>query len=159
MAIEFVVEDGTGLTNSTSYVETAEFRQYWENRGVDYSGKTNDEIRVKLNDAATYIDNTHRYKGAISDDDQALRFPRDYIFDRDGVDLSDSVPKQVKNAAIEIAHFVFEGGDLDEAITLVKSQKFGPLGVTYADNRKENSIVRAERQLSYLVDSQLRVLR
>ena len=37
MAVEFVVEDGTGLDDATSYMSEVEFRQYWENRGIDYS--------------------------------------------------------------------------------------------------------------------------
>jgi len=30
MAIEFIVENGTGLTNATSYVSVAEYKQYYK---------------------------------------------------------------------------------------------------------------------------------
>jgi hypothetical protein len=33
MAINFVVEDGTGLTTATAYLSLEELKQYWDNVG------------------------------------------------------------------------------------------------------------------------------
>ena len=47
MAIEYVVEDGTGLSTATSYISTADFDQYWENVGYTNTLST-DEKQVSL---------------------------------------------------------------------------------------------------------------
>ena len=47
MAVEFVLEDGTGKTDSTSYAAVADFRQYFENFGTTFT-ETDDEIKTWL---------------------------------------------------------------------------------------------------------------
>ena len=106
MAIEFVVEDGTGLSTSTSYVSLAEFRQYWENKGVDYSsagGTTDASIQAWLNEATQYADVTVCWGGILSDEDQALAIPRTSWVDIYGRDVDDSVPDYLKNGICELA--------------------------------------------------------
>ena len=58
MALEFVVEDGTGLEDATSYADIAEADQYFENvADTDWTG-TDDVKKAALNEGARYIDAT-----------------------------------------------------------------------------------------------------
>jgi hypothetical protein len=105
MAIEFVVEDGTGLSTATSYAEIADFRQYWENRGVNYSAPdtTDDMIKVWLNLATQWADQNIRYSGLIFSDTQALLVPRvDWCDSRDRL-LDGTVPVDLKYGIFEVA--------------------------------------------------------
>ena len=155
MAIEFVVEDGTGLTNSTSYVSVAEFLQYWENRGVDYStagGYTEANIQVWLNDATAYTDLTQCWVGAISDEDQALAVPRTGWSDCYGRDVDDSVPGYLKNGVCEIAG-KRQGVDPEQvAEGNIASQSYGPVSISYkgASSGTSISYPTAERWFSKL---------
>ena len=52
----FIVEDGTALENANSYVTVQEFRDYWGDRGTDYTAKADEEIESSLVLATQYID-------------------------------------------------------------------------------------------------------
>ena len=79
MAIQFVVSDGTGLSTATSYVSTADFIQYWENRGVDHSAVALTTIQAWLNRATQYIDDSYNFKGTRFVENQALQWPRGMV--------------------------------------------------------------------------------
>lgn len=157
MAVEFVVEDGTGKTDATSYISEADFLQYWENRGKDYSGESG--LEAELNIATQYIDNLHVYEGQKKTSSQALQFPRDSIIDRNYIDQSGVVPDAVKYAVCEAAAYELEGGTLEEATQLIESKSMGPVSVTYGRRGQlPPKIGRAEKYLGDLV-AQLRVSR
>jgi hypothetical protein len=137
MAIEFVVEDGTGKADATSYASTAEFQQYWENRGIDMSSETTANMQAWLNVATNYIDINYRFFGArTTPDTQALQWPRENVLDRDGNEIDDDVlPTDIKYATIELAKVVKDKG---VAVSLysddsdrIQSQRLGPASVTY----------------------------
>ena len=131
MAIIFVVEDGTGLTNSTSYVSVAEFVQYWENKGTDYSATAEATAQAWLNEATDYADNTYCWGGSLGDEDQALAVPRDGWNDVYGRDLDDSVPTFLKNGVAELAG-IRQGADPESSVSVgVSSESYGPVSVSY----------------------------
>ena len=78
MAIEFIIEDGTGKSDSTSYIDVTDFRQYWENRGITFA-QTDDEIKTWLNRSTQYIDDNYTFKGVRTVDGQALQWPRVFV--------------------------------------------------------------------------------
>ena len=49
MTIQFVVEDGTGKLDATSYITVAELKQYADNVGYNYSVFSDEQIQQKLN--------------------------------------------------------------------------------------------------------------
>ena len=134
MAVEFVVEDGTAKTDATSYVTLAEFRQYWENKGVDYSlagGTADASIQAWLNESTQYADITICWGGAISDEDQALAIPRTSWVDVYGRDINDSVPDYLKYGISELAA-KRQGADPETSSTVgVASKSYGPVSVSY----------------------------
>lgn len=130
MAVEFIVEDGTGLSTATSYVSVEDFKQYWVNRGVDYSAETDSAIHVKLNLATQYIDGLYNYQGYKWTDGQALEFPRDYIVDRNNIEWSGEIPGNLVKATCEAAGYAFSKSlfvDFDN----VSSKSIGSVRVTY----------------------------
>jgi hypothetical protein len=157
MSIQFVVEDGTYKADATSYVSVAEFLQYWENRGKDYSGESG--LEAQLNVATQYIDNLHVYEGQKQTSTQALQFPRDEVIDRNYIDQSGIVPDAIKYAVCEAAAYELDGGTLEEATQLIESKSMGPVSVRYGSRGQlPPKIGRAEKYLGDLV-AQLRVSR
>ena len=130
MAIEFIVETGAGLTNATSYVSIAEYKQYYENRGIDYTATADATIQAKLNIATEYIDNNYNFIGNISNDDQALSFPRVGLSKNGYAIDSDVIPQDLKDAVCYIADKV-KNGHIEQVDDGVKSESFGPVSKTY----------------------------
>lgn len=143
MSLQFIVEDGTGLSTSTSYVSLADFRQYWENKGVDYSvvgGTLDATIQVWLNEATAYTDLTNTWAGYISDEDQALDVPRSSWTDVYGRDVSDSVPTYLVNGVCELAG-KRKGVDPETSSSVgVASKSYGPISVSYTGSQNDKSI-------------------
>ena len=106
MAIEFVVEDGTGLPTATSYLAEADADQYFENRAnAAWAAATASAKQVALNKATAYIDIrfSARYKGARFAEDQGLLWPRINVIDNDGFLIGEVVPPAVEDTTAEYA--------------------------------------------------------
>jgi len=131
MAVTLVLEDGTGLTNSTSYVSIAEFKAYWTQNGVDYTSETDDTIALWVNSGSTFADSYFCYGGIIANMDQALEVPRTGWYDSRGNSIDNSVPTQLKNAVCEFAGIRQATRDTTET-TGIKSKSAGPISVTYS---------------------------
>lgn len=131
MAVQYIVEDGSNKTNATSYITLEDFRQYWENRGVDYSGDDDSDLQVALNIATEYIDNLHIWEGYKQSKSQALQFPRDYCIDRNNIDQSGVVPQSIKNALCIAAKYKLDGNELVGVSGNIRSRSMGPVSVTF----------------------------
>ena len=98
-----IVEDGTGLATAQTYVSAAEADAYFSAREVDaWTGS----IAVKESAilvATEYMEATYTWIGRITRDAQALGWPREYLYDKDGRSLSNTVPTAVKRASFELA--------------------------------------------------------
>lgn len=133
----FVVENGAGLANATSYASEAETDTYFTDHGapVSWTGATTSAKETALMLATQYIDNRfqQRWKGQKSGNVQALDWPRGWVSDYDGYAVdSASVPKQVKDAAAEAALRSIDDGALDpdvqaDAGVISQRDKVGPL--------------------------------
>lgn len=101
----FLVEDGTGLSASNSYLSVADFKTYHSDRGADFSAYSELDIQNALVQATDYIDRRYPYKGYRSQGrDQALEWPRNSVVDPDGYTVdSDSVPNEVEWACSDLA--------------------------------------------------------
>lgn len=76
--MSFVLEDGTGLANSTSYASVAEWKSYWTDGGFDFSSYTDPQIQIALMRATRYIEQVYRNRfiGYRTLPTQALSWPR-----------------------------------------------------------------------------------
>lgn len=151
MAIEFVQEDGTGLSNATSYASIAQFRQYWENRGVDYSTKSDAQVKGYLNAATEYIDMNYKFKSSQKVTTQALEWPRLDVYDQNCI-LVTGAPVEVINATCFMAAQVING-QLNQVETNVRSESAGPVSVSYGGNPSKSYPAAAKMLRFYTIPS------
>jgi len=138
MAIQFNVQDDTGtVSGANAYITEAEFLQYWENHGVDYSAKTSDELQVAIIRGTEYVDQRFRYQGVKLTEGQSTEWPRDDVTDCRG-DYVDGVPQEVKDATAEYAGRYLDNGSLQDDNTdgdslagRITKEKVGPIEVGY----------------------------
>ena len=132
--MSLVIEDGSGLSTASSYVTVAEARAYALARGVTLS-EVDATVEVLLIKAMDYIEAKRiRYQGYKASDDQALQWPRCYVWiDGYSVD-SGEIPTILKNAQCQAAMEISDGIDPLPTGTGngIKSETVGPLSTTYA---------------------------
>lgn len=112
MAFAFVVEDGTGLSDATSYVSVAEADDIIT-MNIHASAswaelEVGDKERL-LSWASRYLDERTRWFGDKVVETSALRWPRSGIVDRDGIALlANAVPRQLQIATAEMARYLID---------------------------------------------------
>lgn len=103
----FVLEDGTGLTNSNAYISPTEMTTYHLDRGVEISAQYDDTKKQRAIVAATdYVDLVFgpRMLGRPLLLEQALLFPRQYLYNKNfPCTLVEGIPQKLKNAVAEYA--------------------------------------------------------
>lgn len=106
MAIEYIVEDGTSKTDSTSYVTIDFIDQYAENLGYsDWDTYSTPVKESYANQATQYIDLSFNFSGTKTESTQALEFPRQNCYEsciREYFD-DDEIPTKLKRAVAEVA--------------------------------------------------------
>lgn len=111
--MSFVVEDGTGLAISTSYVSIAEALTYHSDRGnTAWAAVLPAAQQIALIRATQAVDvrGTGRFVGEKLTAEQALQWPRENAIGIDGFEFGeDEIPIVVKNAVCEGA--LIELGD------------------------------------------------
>jgi len=114
----FVVEDGTGKSNSNSYASVEAADSYFTNRENPSAWRTatTNTKQQALRVATSYITETYgnRWRGVIDSDTQALDWPRSGVVDADtGLYYdNDEMPPKLINATAEIALRHVDGVDL-----------------------------------------------
>ena len=145
MAVEFIQEDGTGLENSTSYVDEAYYIQYLENYGYTTS-KGGDSILQLLNRSQLLIEERYWFKGEIVKNTQALDWPRNRCYTKNNVSIaSNEIPKALKDAQCSIAYQIDLADEESGEITnpngekeSYQSQSLGMMSITYNNNSSSN---------------------
>lgn len=103
----FVVEDGTGLANSTSYIDVAAADTYHEDRqGFGWDSLATAQKQALLVKATDFLrDSTlFPWRGSKKTAAQALDWPRSGVTEYNGQDVSDTVvPDRVQKATAELA--------------------------------------------------------
>lgn len=136
----FIVEDGTGLENATSYVDmdyateyaetyfTTDFYNTWINA-------TGEEKERGLNGASMYLDNTYTFRGIPQTNTQALQFPRGMVY-TEGMAAITGVPRAIKQATCLAAIRIMKGIALSPDISrggVIRERVEGAIDITYAD--------------------------
>ena len=144
----FLVEDGTGQSDATSYVSVQSAKNYLANvsrPNLDgYSSETDTQIETYLNSAALFMDNSYIFSGSKKETAQALQFPRS---------VQDEVPLNVKYAAIELSLLIKNnkiytnpGGS---TIGKVIERRVGPITTKFSE-AQNSSPDRNSRQVNLL---------
>jgi hypothetical protein len=147
MTIQFVVETGTGGTTSTSYATVAQFKQYWENRGVTYSD-ADATIEAWLNMATAFIDG-YNFEGNPLSQNQALEWPRYDVTDKLGYVIT-GIPTALINAVCYMAAEA-KKGPLDQPGEGVKSVTYGPVSKSYSRTQGDKEYKAVEKMLKYFL--------
>lgn len=115
----FVVEDGSGMSDATSYVSVADADAYFADYGVPATWPATDPAkRSLLQQATSFIDRSfgERFVGEIVRDAQRLLWPRLHAEDRAGRDIpsngAGAVPRPVVEATILVAARASKPGGL-----------------------------------------------
>jgi hypothetical protein len=142
----FVVEDGTGLTNSNSYLSVADADALLEQDPNRESWKSwsAQQREICLRFATSYLDTKYRWYGNVYNPSapQALQWPRTINYDDKGVEIpAGTIPAQLKRAAVFIALEMAKASSLAsgsedltasvEASGAIKSFQIETLAITF----------------------------
>lgn len=133
-----IVEDGSGLTNSNSYVSEAELTTYASDRGIALSTAT-DVLLIKAMD---YVESLS-FIGTKFTEEQALQWPRDEVY-IDGYYIErETIPKELKNGLMATAVAIEQELDpLRVVERATKREKVDVVEVEYMDSAASETIVR-----------------
>jgi hypothetical protein len=133
--MSLICEDGSGKSDSESYISVADASNYHTVRGnTAWAALTTDALReAALRRATDYMRQAYRsrWQGYKVNEEQALDWPR-YNVEVEGYAVdSDIVPTEVKNACAELA-LRASAADLNPDLTQgVLSEQVGSIQVTY----------------------------
>lgn len=100
------VEDGTGLVGADAYISVANADTYFlASANATWTAATSPAKEVAIIKATRYIEKRFgaKWKGLIASSEQALGWPRRYVYDERGTELVDQVPVQIARACAEYA--------------------------------------------------------
>lgn len=136
-----IVEDGTGLTDSNSYVSVVFADDYFSVRNISEWEKLEETAKESaLIRATDYVDNIFQWYGKKLNYEQSLRFPRSNLVDYEGNAIK-GIPNCLKQAVCDAALVISQGTDLfqtKEANGDIVSETIGQLSFTYSKTNKEN---------------------
>lgn len=120
MAFAFIVEDGTGLPNATSYVslDEAEDILVTNIHNTSWNALPDDQKEYLLAFATSLLDAKADWNGVKSYSSASLRWPRKNTVDRDNTPIpSTSIPLQLKQATAQYARFLVDNDRTSEQET------------------------------------------
>ena len=121
MALTLIVENGTGKTDSNTYISLADAETYFESHlfPTEWAAATDPNKNIALVMAARLLDQWFEWDGKKVLEEQAMRWPRYGAKDRDNwVMDSDIVPNEVAQATAEMALYLFRGDSTTNPDTL-----------------------------------------
>jgi hypothetical protein len=133
-----VIEDGTGKTNSNSFVTAAEAKTYATDRGFSFPALDADVEPLLVKAADFLLGLEDQMKGLRTKQDQRLPFPRVRVLLFNNVDYigSDEIPKRLKEVQMRLAVSAYANSNElvpDGTGQEVVREKVGPLEVQYAE--------------------------
>ena len=100
------VEDGTGLVGADANISVANADTYFlASANATWAAATIPAKEVAIIKATRYMEKRFgtKWKGLIASSEQALGWPRRYVYDERGTELVDQVPVQIARACAEYA--------------------------------------------------------
>lgn len=154
MAFTFLVEDGTGLTGSTSYVSVAAADDYYlvdANFAATWLAYTTLQKQYALSWASRILDQKVLWKGAKSVAASALRWPRQGVYDRDSNAIEDDVvPLQVVQATLEMAKFIASNDPTTgQNVEYLKEIRVDVIDLIWQDNAGQSALPALINELLY----------
>lgn len=139
-----IVEDGTGLVDSDSYISLADARTFAANYGITLPADDT-EAEIALRQGTQYVDlQEDCFAGDRLSDTQALAYPRD---DEGGM------PKALGRATVYAAAEFALGTDVratDDGKSIASEEVTGAVAVSYFNNGKTGGTVTITRSMDAL---------
>ena len=129
----FVVEDGTGLANANSYVDTTYADSYFSDRGnTAWAALGTPAKQAALVQATDFVEKNFYFVGWKRSQAQALEWPRYDAFDKDGrivTIVPDKLKKGVCEYALRAASATLQPDPTTDLVGLVASkfEQVGPI--------------------------------
>lgn len=123
--MQFIVEDGTGIPNATSYASTGaadDYATFWD-KGFWLELSLNVKQRFLIQ-ATKFLDANLDYPSKILTKEQSLAYPRVAFKDAHGRQVS-GLPEQIQIATIEVAFMIAQGVDITASPRVLKAQTYG----------------------------------
>ncbi|AVJ51766.1 adaptor [Pantoea phage vB_PagS_Vid5] len=112
MAIELIVEDGTGKPDSNTYASLDYVRNYAESLGVVLPSE-DEQVKVSMMQAMQFIEAMEsRMRGQRVLATQALSWPRTGVYIRNHLNAYNVIPTELKKAQAQLVLDIKEGGPL-----------------------------------------------
>jgi hypothetical protein len=131
-----VIEDGTNVENATSYITVAEAQAFASARGVTLS-VTSATVEVQIIKAMDWFEAKRaQFVGTKANTDQALQWPRSYVYIDNILQADDDIPNEVKNTLCQLVIEIHNGIDLSPTTTgnFVKREKVDVIEVEYSES-------------------------
>lgn len=144
-----IIEIGSALDDATSYVTVDEVRAFATSRGITSLPAADADVEPLIIKAMDYVENlARRFKGVKYRRDQALQWPRNYVYIDGYVVYHDEIPKTLKNAVCQLAIDanaldIEPNGDGQEVIR----EKIGPIETEYT--KRGSGTVRPQLNKAY----------
>lgn len=135
-----IVEDGTGLTNSDSYLSMLEaevFAATYGDPSSTFLSSSSARKQELLKAATGILDMYLSFNGSLLSASQALKFPRTSFYDTEGRALS-GVPNIIKIATVLQAEYQNDNTIASSTEQGVNSVKVGPLEVSLKSDETAN---------------------
>lgn len=153
-----IVEDGTGLTDSNSYVSVVFADDYFATRGYSAWAELEEtQKEVLLIKATDYIDNIFQWHGNKLHKSQSLRFPRENLFDYEGLEVN-GIPVCLQQSVCDAVEILNNGNDLfrqENENGMGTYEKIGDLAFRYAKTETQEI---ANKTLYEVLNTKLRGL-
>lgn len=131
MAVEVIVEDGSGISGANSLVTIAEITAWTLTNPHDsvWSALTDAQKNGYCVWACRILNEQVAWDGWIVDADQALPLPRSGMVDREGYSIdSDEIPTDIKNAQCELSRLLaIEDRTADNGLSGFKELSVGSI--------------------------------
>ena len=145
--MSLICEDGSGKSDSESYISVADASTYHTARGnTAWAALTTDALReAALRRATDYMRQAYRsrWQGYKVNEDQALDWPRyDVVVEGYAID-DEIVPTEIKNACAELALKAATADLLADQSQGVVREKVGPIEVEYDKSSPQSTRYKA----------------
>jgi len=161
MAITVILEDGSGVEDANSYIETSYVDYIEELEGIiEWNDASQDNKNKYVIRATNLIDRLYgsRMRGDILDAQQSLLYPRGSFMDGLGrLVLSNTIPKALKDAAARAAigyaktDIDLVSSDFDKENIKKESVSIGPISESVEYYDKEVSTTKTREEVTVII--------
>lgn len=131
MAFNQQDNDGT-VDGANAYTDPGTVRAYWLDRGVDFSTKSDNELKAAIVNATTYLDARHRWVGWQLRRLQGTQWPRGGV-----TSFLRGLPPALITAVCMLVNRALEGKSFMSLVPLMPDPTYDPSGQKILESTKK----------------------